>query len=234
MLKMKNVDPTMIGEMEKDVNRLNMITDRFSKIGSQPERKEADVVEVTRHALEYLRSRSPKKIKINLTVGKEPLFARINVPLYEWVIENLIRNAIDAIEFLVQNRADYGLELLTDWKENFSVDNKINSEKLFSLYSAPQDTYGSAIPFYSTPLFSIGYNNPFGFGVYCLSYDFYNLFEINDVRRQDGFIYTYTDAFGATITYEPGNENAPNLINPGDLVTFKEISIENYNKSLNE
>ena len=44
-----------------------------------------------------------------------------------------------------------------------------------------------------------------------MSYDFYNLFEINDVRRQDGFIYTYTDAFGATITYEPGNENAPNF-----------------------
>ena len=137
---------------------------------------------------------------VYLTMAGEPL----NDP-------NGYQNAIDAIEFLVQNRADYGLELLTDWKENFSVDNKINSEKLFSLYSAPQDTYGSAIPFYSTPLFSIGYNNPFGFGVYCLSYDFYNLFEINDVRRQDGFIYTYTDAFGETVTYEPGNENATNF-----------------------
>lgn len=98
MLKLKEVDPSMISEMEKDINRLNTITDRFSKIGSQPERKEVDVVEITRQAVEYLRSRSPKKIKISLTIGSQPLFVKLNVPLYEWVIENLIRNAIDAIE----------------------------------------------------------------------------------------------------------------------------------------
>lgn len=98
MLKLKEVDPSMISEMEKDINRLNTITDRFSKIGSQPERKEVDVVEITRHAVDYLRSRSPRKINISLTISSQPLFVKLNVPLYEWVIENLIRNAIDAIE----------------------------------------------------------------------------------------------------------------------------------------
>ncbi len=89
----------MLGEMEKDVHRLNIITDRFSKIGSMPTIRPEDIVPVTENAMEYLRARSVRKIRFEFhTPGiTGPVFTPLNVPLYEWVIENLIRNAIDAI-----------------------------------------------------------------------------------------------------------------------------------------
>lgn len=98
MLRLKEADPQVLEEMKKDIRRLQTITDRFSKIGSQPSIDTQDVAAVTRDAVAYLRHRSPRKIAIDCQMPSEPVYAKINVSLYEWVIENLIRNAIDAIE----------------------------------------------------------------------------------------------------------------------------------------
>ncbi|QNR25563.1 sensor histidine kinase [Croceimicrobium hydrocarbonivorans] len=98
LMKLQEVDPNMVKEMEKDVKRLETITNRFSKIGSQPALRKTDMLLSTRQAVEYLRTRSPKKIEVECHVPFEPIYSEVNLPLFEWVIENLIRNAIDAIE----------------------------------------------------------------------------------------------------------------------------------------
>lgn len=97
LLKMQEIDPTITQEMAKDIRRLETITDRFSKIGSQPALNSTDILLVTRQAVEYLKNRSPKKIEVSCDLPREPIFLDLNIPLFEWVIENLIRNAIDAI-----------------------------------------------------------------------------------------------------------------------------------------
>lgn len=97
ILKLQLVDPEIVREMQKDVKRLETITDRFSKIGSQPTLVHTDLLLVTRQAVDYLKNRSPKKVSVECHLPREPLYAQLNVPLYEWVIENLVRNAIDAI-----------------------------------------------------------------------------------------------------------------------------------------
>ena len=91
-------DETVIAELEKDVNRLERITARFSQIGSVPALKGENVLEVVETSLEYLRKRISTKVKISLTnkTGKPP-FASMNRNLFEWVIENICKNAVDAM-----------------------------------------------------------------------------------------------------------------------------------------
>lgn len=100
LLRAKGVDDTMTNEMEKDINRLNTITDRFSKIGSVPSITEHPICEVTKDSVSYLQARSPRKVNITFEPeeGTKNLRVKLNKPLYEWVIENLLRNAIDALE----------------------------------------------------------------------------------------------------------------------------------------
>lgn len=97
ILKMENVDETYIVEIEKDVHRLNTIANRFSKIGSVPELKKEDIVEVTKQAFDYLESRSSKQISFSFSSSQKEIFANLNTELFGWVIENLIKNAIDAM-----------------------------------------------------------------------------------------------------------------------------------------
>jgi signal transduction histidine kinase len=97
-LKLKGVETNITLEVEKDIARLSTITERFSKIGGTPDLKKANLEEVWRHAISYMESRSPKTVKFSITnTSKEPLEADINIPLFEWVIENLCKNAIDAM-----------------------------------------------------------------------------------------------------------------------------------------
>lgn len=101
LLRAKEVDAVMVEEMEKDINRLNTITERFSKIGSMPVISEQDVVQIAGESVSYLAARSPRKINVKFNAegaGFGPLLVKLNKPLFEWVIENLVRNAIDAIE----------------------------------------------------------------------------------------------------------------------------------------
>lgn len=89
---------SMVEEMGKDIHRLNMITSRFSKIGSKPAIKSQNIVELTEEAVGYLQSRSSKKIDITIEFPEEKdIQIELNKHLFEWVVENLIRNAIDAI-----------------------------------------------------------------------------------------------------------------------------------------
>lgn len=99
VLKMKNIDPQLIEEMKFDIQRLETITSRFSKIGSKPELIEEDIEKVVVEMANYLNKRSSKLVKFQVTV--QPLtLTRIPLsrPLFEWVIENICKNAIDAME----------------------------------------------------------------------------------------------------------------------------------------
>ena len=97
ILKSENVDETYIKEIEKDVDRLNIIANRFSKIGSVPELKEENIVLVSKKAFEYLQSRSSKQIDFQFSSTSNKIETKLNVELFGWVIENLIKNAIDAM-----------------------------------------------------------------------------------------------------------------------------------------
>lgn len=99
ILKMQDTQPEIIEEVEKDVNRLVKITDRFSKIGNKPELKTENVGEALSNAVNYLRSRSSKNVEyvVEIPEGKV-ITAPLNISLFEWVIENLCKNAIDAMQ----------------------------------------------------------------------------------------------------------------------------------------
>lgn len=99
LLKEMNVDPTITHEMQKDLNRLETIAQRFSKIGSVPEMKEEDIVTVINEFVLYLQSRISSKVTININHnGIENLKIPINKYLFEWVIENLCKNSVDAMD----------------------------------------------------------------------------------------------------------------------------------------
>lgn len=99
LLKMKHEEDKMIGEMSKDVNRLRIIAERFSKIGSVPDLNLVSLNETIQNAVQYISNRTSQKIKIQCHFpDKNHIFIKLNVPLFEWVIENLCKNAIDAMD----------------------------------------------------------------------------------------------------------------------------------------
>jgi len=86
-------------EIEKDVNRLELITDRFGKIGSNPQLEQKNLVEQVHNMIDYIKRRAAGKVKFNFDTGNETnIPAMISPPLFDWVIENLLKNALDAIE----------------------------------------------------------------------------------------------------------------------------------------
>lgn len=87
----------LIPQMKTDIDRLHTIADRFSKIGSEPELQETDIVQPLRDTINYMRSRVSKKVEIVAMLPSEECLRMLNVPLFEWVIENLIKNAVDAM-----------------------------------------------------------------------------------------------------------------------------------------
>lgn len=97
IMKADNVDETTVAEIEKDINRLQTITDRFSKIGSEPVLESKDIVQETQQTYEYLQSRFSKQIKFTFSAPAHPVFININPALHSWTIENLVKNAIDAM-----------------------------------------------------------------------------------------------------------------------------------------
>ncbi|MCE3228800.1 MAG: integral rane sensor signal transduction histidine kinase [Bacteroidetes bacterium] len=91
------VDENIVNEMQRDVKRLDTITDRFSKIGSQPTLTQENVNDVLKNAVEYLKSRTSRNVTYHIEMPSENLQAQLCVPLFEWVIENLCKNAVDAM-----------------------------------------------------------------------------------------------------------------------------------------
>jgi len=107
----------IVTEIEKDVKRLEVITERFSKVGAQPVLEELNVYSVVQNAINYLQTRVSKKVEISIDESSEVnCLVHLNTSLFEWVIENLCKNAVDAMEgkggkitFLIQNKADHVL-----------------------------------------------------------------------------------------------------------------------------
>lgn len=97
ILKQEKVDDRYVVEIEKDIHRLNIIANRFSKIGSLPKLSKSNIVLVTKKAYHYLEYRSSSQITFNFTSSKKEIFCHLNEELYGWVIENLIKNALDAM-----------------------------------------------------------------------------------------------------------------------------------------
>ena len=98
LLKEQNIAPTSVDEMEKDVDRLTVITERFSKVGSLPELDDHDVARATEEAILYLKKRSSQLIQWTWDVPTNEIRIPINLPLYSWTLENLIKNGIDAMK----------------------------------------------------------------------------------------------------------------------------------------
>jgi signal transduction histidine kinase len=99
LLKSEDVNPKLISEFEKDTQRLEKITERFSKIGSKPELIPTDITEVLNSTINYLKTRSSGRVKFKTTFTEEaPLFVPLNAALFSWVIENLCKNSIDAMD----------------------------------------------------------------------------------------------------------------------------------------
>jgi two-component system, sporulation sensor kinase D len=98
ILKTENINQEYVTEIEKDVDRLSIIANRFSKIGSAPSLEENNIVAITEDIFNYIKSRSSKQIQFSFSANSEVILTKLNAELYGWVIENLIKNAIDAMQ----------------------------------------------------------------------------------------------------------------------------------------
>jgi signal transduction histidine kinase len=99
MMKETPGNDKIVGEMEKDVNRLKLVSDRFGKIGSSPQLEKHDVIHQVETMMEYIRKRAPGRVQFSMHTGdKGQLMVPISPPLFDWVIENLLKNALDAMD----------------------------------------------------------------------------------------------------------------------------------------
>ena len=99
ILKETHANESFVPEMEKDVSRLRLVSDRFGKIGSTPQLEEKNIIEQIRNMVEYIRKRAGGKVSFTIeTHGLKTIPIKISAPLFDWVIENLLKNALDAME----------------------------------------------------------------------------------------------------------------------------------------
>lgn len=121
ILKENYPDDELIPEMNKDVNRLQLIAERFSKIGSLPEPVDASMNDVLKHVVDYMDRRTSKKVEITTNMPGYDVIAKINASLFEWVIENLCKNAVDAMEGsgkIELSLLDEGTKVVIEVKDN--------------------------------------------------------------------------------------------------------------------
>ena len=121
ILKQKYSDKKLVSELEKDAGRLEQITERFSKIGSKPVLVEENIQEVLKDSVDYMKSRTPEKIGFSLKTENENIEAPINRALFQWVVENLGRNAVDAMEGsgnLNISVKEQGRQILIDFEDS--------------------------------------------------------------------------------------------------------------------
>jgi nitrogen-specific signal transduction histidine kinase len=98
ILKMENIEESTIIEIEKDITRLQTITDRFSKIGSEPILERRNIIEDTKNTVDYLQTRVSQQVNFTFKAPEHPIYVEINPALHSWTIENLVKNAIDAMK----------------------------------------------------------------------------------------------------------------------------------------
>ena len=121
ILKENYPDDELIPEMNKDVKRLELIAERFSKIGSLPEPVDASMNEVLAHVIDYMDRRTSKKVEIISELPEENVVVKMNASLFEWVIENLCKNAVDAMEGrgrIVLSLSDEGAKVAIEVADN--------------------------------------------------------------------------------------------------------------------
>lgn len=98
IMKADNVDETTVTEIEKDITRLQTIADRFSKIGSEPDLVPMNIIKETEESFDYLKSRFSKQVEFSFKAPKKPIMVSLNPALHSWTVENLVKNAIDAMK----------------------------------------------------------------------------------------------------------------------------------------
>ncbi|MBQ3657459.1 MAG: ATP-binding protein [Bacteroidales bacterium] len=118
ILKAENYNPELTSEVEKDIKRLEKITDRFSRIGNKPELKYENICPVLTNSVNYLKARTSQNVNYIMEIPDEEILVMINVSLFEWVIENICKNAVDAMQGkgvltikLSQNVSDVSIEI---------------------------------------------------------------------------------------------------------------------------
>lgn len=121
LLKLESLkEKSILIEMQKDVHRLNLISERFSKIGSEPELKKQDLVKVCEETFRYLKQRISSKVAFTFSHSSSVIYADINAELLGWVIENLVKNALDAmknegeLKFILKEQEDKVRILIQD------------------------------------------------------------------------------------------------------------------------
>lgn len=110
ILKTEDINTSTVIEIERDIDRLQTITDRFSKIGSEPILEKKDIINETQKSYDYLQSRFSKQVEFTFKAPKGPIMVLMNPTLHSWTIENLVKNAIDAMK----GRGKLSLEILHD------------------------------------------------------------------------------------------------------------------------
>lgn len=126
ILRSEHVNPDYLIEIEKDITRLQTITDRFSKIGSIPKLEKSDIVKETIDSYEYLKARSSKLIDFEISAPDDRIMVDLNKQLYSWTIENLVKNAIDAmkgkgeLKIAITNEGKYVTIKVTDTGKGIS------------------------------------------------------------------------------------------------------------------
>ena len=134
ILKQNYPEDETIEELDKDINRLTIIAERFSKIGSEPELKKEDIESITKEVIEYMSHRTSTKIQYHYTSKTSYSTALLNKPLYTWVLENVCKNAIDAmngsgkLDFLI---FDSGTHIITEIKDTGKGIERQNYKKIF-------------------------------------------------------------------------------------------------------
>jgi len=98
LLKESDCSEEVVTEMQKDMERLKLVADRFSKVGSTPQMNEEDVLTRVRSMVEYMQRRAPKKVVFSLKANEDEVSMNVSGPLLDWVLENLMRNALDALD----------------------------------------------------------------------------------------------------------------------------------------
>ncbi len=134
MLKENEASNSISAEMQKDLNRLKLISDRFGKIGSAPKLEEHNVTEQVEKMVAYIKRRATDKVSFVVEAPQEPMITNISGPLFDWVIENLLKNALDAMEgkgiinIKIKQQAAH---IIIDVKDNGRGISKQNMPKVF-------------------------------------------------------------------------------------------------------
>ena len=146
LMRDSDADPEMVEEMDKDVKRLSTIASRFSKIGSQPNMESTDLNEVVGRSVSYMSSRISSRIDLSVHLSPEALTVSMSAPLIEWVMENLIKNAVDDMEsrvsITVTTYADHGMAVVLVKDTGKGMTRKMRKEVFRAGYTTKKRGWG--------------------------------------------------------------------------------------------